>query len=273
MKVLVAEPLGKDGLERLQAEHEVDVRTGLSPEELQAAVADYDALVVRSQVQADAPVIAAGKRLKVIGRAGVGIDNIDVDAATRAGITVVNAPNGNTIAAAELTLALLLAIARHLPEADASTHRGEWIRSKLGGLELRGRTIGIIGFGRIGQAVAARALAFEMTVVAHSPTLRPTEIPTAGVQRIGLPELLARSDVVTLHLPLNAKTRNLIDAAALASMKPGSILLNVSRGGIVDEAALAEALHSGHLAGRRDRRLREGAAEGIRRSSPSRTRS
>ncbi len=249
MRILVAEPLGQDGLELLKAEHEVEVKTGLSPDELKAAVADVEALIVRSQVQADAPVIAAGKRLKVIGRAGVGIDNIDVEAATKAGIIVVNAPNGNTIAAAELTIGLLLGVARHLGEADASTHRGEWNRSKLGGVELHGRTLGIIGFGRIGQAVAARALAFGMTVVAHSPTLRPAEQPTAGVQRVGLAELLARSDVVSLHVPLVPGTRNLIDADALARMKPGAILINVSRGGVVDEAALAEALHSGHLAG------------------------
>jgi len=249
MKILVAEPLGKEGLERLQAEHEVEVKTGLSPEELRAAVADVDALVVRSQVQADASVIAAGTRLKVIGRAGVGVDNIDVDAATRAGITVVNAPNGNTLAAAELTMALMLGVARHLAQADETTHRGEWQRSRLVGIELNGRTLGVVGFGRIGRAVATRAEAFGMKVVAHDAVLTGAQIEGMGAEPLTLDELLARADVITLHIPLLPSTRNLINAEALARMKPGSIILNVSRGGVIDEAALAEALHSGHIAG------------------------
>ncbi|HVB38169.1 MAG TPA: NAD(P)-dependent oxidoreductase [Vicinamibacterales bacterium] len=249
MRILAAEPLGQDGLDRLRSEHDVEVRTGLSPEELRAIVGEFDGLVVRSQVQADEALIAAARRLIVIGRAGVGVDNIDVEAATRAGITVVNAPAGNTIAAAEHTMALLLGAARHLAEADASLRRGEWLRSRLTGLELRGRTLGIVGFGKIGRAVADRARGFEMNVVAHDPLLSPADAASLGVERLELHELLARADVVTLHVPLTPRTRHLIDAQALARMKPGSILLNASRGGVVDEAALAHALHSGHLAG------------------------
>ena len=169
MRVLVAETVASEGIDLLRAHHEVDERTGLSRDELCAIVPDYDALVVRSQVQVDAELIAAAQRLVVIGRAGVGVDNVDLEAATRAGIVVVNAPTGNTIAAAEHTLALLYGVARHIAPADASMRRGEWARSKFTGLELRGKTLGIVGLGKIGQAIAVRARAMEMTVLGVDP--------------------------------------------------------------------------------------------------------
>ena len=249
MRVLVAEAVAREGIELLAAHHEVDERIGCTPDELAAILPDYDALIVRSQVQVDADLIAAGSRLVVIGRAGVGVDNVDLDAATRAGITVVNAPTGNTIAAAEHTLALLYGVARRTAAADASMRRGEWERSQFTGLELRGRTLGIIGLGKIGQAVALRARAMDMIVVAVDPFVTAEQAANHGVELVDLDGLLARADVVTVHVPLTRATRGLIGREAIARLKPGSIVLNVARGGIVDEAALAEALESGHLGG------------------------
>lgn len=249
MKVLVAESVAREGIELLAAHHEVDERLGCTPAELAAIVPDYDALIVRSQVQVDAGLIAAGTRLVVIGRAGVGVDNVDLDAATRAGITVVNAPTGNTIAAAEHTLALLYGVARKTAAADASMRRGEWKRAQFTGLELRGRTLGIIGLGKIGQAIALRARAMEMVVLGVDPFVTAEQAANHGVELVEFDTLLARADVVTVHVPLTRQTRGLIGRAALARLRPGSIILNVARGGIVDEAALAEALASGHVAG------------------------
>ncbi len=249
MKVLVAEAVAREGVDLLAAQHEVDERIGCTREELAAILPDYDALIVRSQVQVDAELIAAGTRLVVIGRAGVGVDNVDLDAATRAGITVVNAPTGNTIAAAEHTLALLYGVARKTAAADASVRRGEWKRAQFTGRELRGRTLGIIGLGKIGQAIADRARAMEMVVVAVDPFVTAEQAAHHGVELVDLDTLLARSDVVTVHVPLTRATRGLIGREAIAKLKPGSIVLNVARGGIVDEAAVAEALGSGHLAG------------------------
>lgn len=249
MKILVAEPVAKEGVALLAAHHSVDERIGLSPEELRAIIGDYEALLVRSQVQVDAALIAAGTRLVVVGRAGVGVDNVDVEAATRAGITVVNAPTGNTIAAAELAIGLMIGVARHIAAADASTHRGEWTRSKFMGRELAGRTLGLIGFGKIGQAVAVRAAAFGMHVVTSDPFLTHEQAAARGVELLDVAQLLARSDVVSLHVPLTPATEGLIGAAALAAMKAGAILINGSRGGVVDETALAESLRAGHLAG------------------------
>jgi D-3-phosphoglycerate dehydrogenase len=249
MRVLVAETVASEGIDLLRADHEVDERTGLSRDELCAIVPDYDALVVRSQVQVDAELIAAAQRLVVIGRAGVGVDNVDLEAATRAGIVVVNAPTGNTIAAAEHTLALLYGVARHIAPADASMRRGEWARSKFTGLELRGKTLGIVGLGKIGQAIAVRARAMEMTVVGVDPYISAEAAANHGVELVELDELLTRADVVTVHVPLTRATRGLIGREAIARLRPGAIVLNVARGGVVDEAALAEALESGHLGG------------------------
>ncbi len=249
MKVLVAEAVAREGVELLRAHHEVDERIGCTREELAAILPDYDALIVRSQVQVDAELIAAGTRLVVIGRAGVGVDNVDLDAATRAGITVVNAPTGNTIAAAEHTLALLYGVARRTAAADASMRRGEWKRAQFTGHELRGRTLGIVGLGKIGQAIADRARAMEMVVVGVDPFVTAEQAANHGVELVDLDTLLARADVVTVHVPLTRQTRGLIGKAAIAKLKPGSIVLNVARGGILDEAAVAEALASGHLGG------------------------
>ncbi len=252
MRILVAEPIAAEGVAILRAAHEVDERPGISREELCAILAEYDALVVRSQVQVDGPVISAGSKLQVIGRAGVGVDNVDLDAATRAGITVVNAPTGNTIAAAEHTLALLYGVARKIAAADASVRRGEWKRAQFTGLELRGRTLGIVGLGKIGQAIAGRARAMEMTVLASDPYVTSEQAAHHGVELVAFDELLGRSDAVSVHVPLSRSTKGMIGAPELARMKPGAILLNVARGGVVDELAVAEALASGHLPGAGD---------------------
>jgi len=249
MRVLIAEQIASEGVELLRAAHDVDERLGLTRDELCAILPDYDALIVRSQVHVDAGLIAAGTRLVVIGRAGVGVDNVDLDAATRAGIMVVNAPTGNTIAAAEHTLALLYGIARRTAPADASVRRGEWKRSEFTGLELRGRTLGIVGLGKIGQAIAVRAIAMEMHVLAVDPFVTAEQAANHGVELVGFDDVLRRSDVLTVHVPLTRATRNLIGREAIAKMKPGSIILNVARGGVVDEAAVAEALVSGQLGG------------------------
>lgn len=249
MRILVAEKVAPEGLALLREHHEVDERFGLSPEEYRALLPDYDGLVVRSQVQVDAGLIEAGRRLVVIGRAGVGVDNVDLEAATRAGITVVNAPTGNTIAAAEHTLALLYVLARRVAAADASVRRGEWRRSEFIGVELRRRTLGIIGLGKIGQAIAQRARAMEMTVIAVDPFVSAEGAALQGVELVDLDALLGRADAITVHVPLTRQTRGLIGAAQIARMKPGSFVLNVARGGILDELAVAEALGSGHLGG------------------------
>ena len=248
-RILVAEPLAPEGLALLEAAHDVDVRTTMSREEFLATLGDYEALLVRSQVQVDAEAIAAGRSLVVIGRAGVGVDNVDLDAATRAGVTVINAPTANTIAAAEHTLALLYAVARRIAAADASVRRGEWKRSAFTGVELRGKTLGIVGLGKIGMAIADRARAMEMEVIAHDPYVSSEVAANHGATLVEFAALLARSDVLSLHVPLTRSTRNLLGAREMAAMREGAILLNVARGGVVDENALAEALRSGRLGG------------------------
>jgi D-3-phosphoglycerate dehydrogenase / 2-oxoglutarate reductase len=249
MRILVAEPLAQEGVGRLSAHHEVDNRPGLSRDELCSTIGDYEALVVRSQVQVDRDLIAAGHRLVVIGRAGVGVDNVDLDAATQAGITVVNAPTGNTIAAAEHTLALLFGLARKVAAADASLRRGEWKRSQFTGTELRGKVLGIVGLGKIGQAIADRARALEMTILGVDPYVSVEQAALHGVQLSDMDGLLRRADVITVHVPLGRTTRGLIGRDAIAKMKPGVLLLNVARGGVLDEAAVAEALRDGRLGG------------------------
>ncbi len=249
MRILVAEPLAASGIELLRQHHDVDERIGLTAEEYRAILPEYDALLVRSQVRVDAAMIAAGTRLSVIGRAGVGVDNVDLDAATHAGITVVNAPTGNTIAAAEHTLALMFALARKVAAADASVRRGEWTRSAFTGTELRGKVLGIVGLGKIGGAIADRARAMEMTVLGADPYVTVEAAANHGIDLVPLDELLARSDVVTLHVPRTRATAGMIGRDQLARMKPTAFLLNVARGGVVDEAFLAEALTAGTIAG------------------------
>jgi D-3-phosphoglycerate dehydrogenase / 2-oxoglutarate reductase len=251
-RILVVEPIAPAALDVLVADHDVETRVGASRADVLATLAEggWDAIVVRSQTRVDAELLAAaGPRLGVIGVASVGIDGIDVDAATRAGIMVVNAPTGNTIAAAEHTMALMLALLRHVPDAAASVARGEWNRSRYTGNELRAKTLGIIGLGKIGRAVARRAAAFEMRILAADPYLTEEQAAEAGAKLVGLPELLHRSDVITVHTPLTPQTRGLLSRAQLEATKPGAFVLNVARGGIVDERALADALGSGQLAG------------------------
>jgi D-3-phosphoglycerate dehydrogenase len=252
-RILVAEPVAQAGLDVLTAAHEVVSRLALPRAELLAALADdggWDGLVVRSQTRVDAELLAAAApRLSVVGVASVGTDRIDLEAATRAGVMVVNAPTGNTVAAAEHTMALMLALHRRIPAADASIRAGEWERGRHTGAELRGKTLGIIGLGKIGKAVARRANGFEMRVVAHDPYLTAEQAAEHGAKLVGLLELLGRADVITVHTPLTPQTRGLIGRGEIEAMKPGARLLNVARGGIVEEAALADALVSGHLAG------------------------
>jgi D-3-phosphoglycerate dehydrogenase len=249
VRILVAESLAAEGIAKLRECHEVDERIGLSRDELCRMIPGYDALIVRSQVRADAELIAAAPRLAVIGRAGIGVDNVDLEAATRAGIVVVNAPTGNTIAAAEHTLALLYALARRIAPADASVRRGEWERTRFTGVELRGKSLGIVGLGKIGQAIAVRARAMEMTVLASDPYVTAEQAANVGAELVPFETVLARSDVLSVHVPLTRATRGLIGPHALARMKPAALLLNVARGGVVDEAAVADALREGRLAG------------------------
>ena len=248
-RIVVAEAIAAAGISALRiAGHEIHDFAGQPREALVAALANADALIVRSQVQVDAALIASGPQLKIIGRAGVGIDNIDAVAAERASIRVVNAPNGNTIAAAEQTFALLLALARHVPRGDASVRDGEWIRGELQGFELRGKRLGIVGLGRIGQAVAKRAAAFDMKVDASDPVVTATQASVLGVTLQTFDQILTDSDIITLHVPALGASP-LIGTAEIAKMKRGAVLLNVARGSLVDEQARAAALASGALGG------------------------
>ncbi len=247
-RILVADQLADDGLNRLRQLGEVEVRTGLTEEQLAEAIPSFDALLVRSQTQVTEMILEAGKRLRVVGRAGVGVDNIDLAAATRRGIVVVNAPRGNIAAAAEHTIALLLATARWIPQADASVRRGEWQRARYTGVEIRGKTIGVIGLGNIGTEVAKRAQGLEMEVIAYDPVVPQDRAEQFNVELVELDDLLRRADFITVHVPLLDATRNLINAARLELVKPTARLINAARGGIVDELALAAALREGRLA-------------------------
>jgi D-3-phosphoglycerate dehydrogenase / 2-oxoglutarate reductase len=248
-KVVVAEPLADAAVAALREACEVEVLVGADRADLLAALHDAVALLVRSATRVDAELIAAAPMLAVIGRAGVGLDNIDVDAAGARGITVVNAPDASTISAAEHTMALLLAQARRIPEADASLRAGRWDRKALEGVELHDKTLGVIGLGRIGSQVAQRARAFGMRIVAFDPLISTEQAGATGVELSSLEDVLARSDFLTIHAPRTPDTEGLIDAAALARMKPTARIVNVARGGIIDEAALAEAVASGTIAG------------------------
>jgi D-3-phosphoglycerate dehydrogenase / 2-oxoglutarate reductase len=252
-RILVAERVAQAGLDILAATHNTAVRLDLSRADLLAALAEgggWDALVVRSQTRVDAELLAAaGPRLSVVAVASVGTDRVDLAAAARAGVMVVNAPTGSTVAAAEHTMALMLALLRKIPSADASVRRGEWERARYVGAELQHRTLGIIGLGKIGKAVARRAAAFEMRVIAHDPWLSSEQAAPYATRLVELPELLASADVITVHVTLTPETRGLIGEAQIATMKPGAFVVNVARGGLVDESALAGALRSGHLGG------------------------
>ncbi|HLA18052.1 MAG TPA: phosphoglycerate dehydrogenase [Dehalococcoidia bacterium] len=249
-RILVCDPIAEDGialLKRLGAE--VDVRTGLSREELLQAVDGYDALIVRSETRLTREIIEAAKKLQVIGRAGIGVDNIDVPAATEKGVVVVNAPTGNVISAAEHAIALMLALARHIPDANASLKSGKWERKRFLGLEVRGKTLGIIGLGQVGSEVARRARGLEMRVVAHDPFVPEERARALGVDLVAFDQLLRESDFLTVHTTLTEGTRHLIGKAEMAQMKPTARIINTARGGIVDEADLNAALKAGKLAG------------------------
>jgi D-3-phosphoglycerate dehydrogenase len=251
MKILVSDQIPKSSVDLLRAAPGVEVveKVGLTEDQLLPLVADVDGWVVRSATKVTRRLIAAAPRLRWVGRAGAGLDTIDVAAAKERGIEVMNVPGANSIAVAELVFGLLLALFRKLPEADASLRRGEWLKSKLMGRELRGKTLGIVGVGKIGRAVARRALAFEMRCLGHDPLVAPDSMKAAGVEPATLESLLAQADVVTLHLPVTPETKKMFNAARIASMRKGAVLVNAARGDLVEEAALLEALQSGHLAG------------------------
>ncbi|MBK9942463.1 MAG: phosphoglycerate dehydrogenase [Kouleothrix sp.] len=248
-RILVTEPIAGEGLAALAAAAQVDVRIDLDKATLLEVLPEYDALVVRSGTKVTAEVLAAGTKLRVVGRAGTGVDNIDVDAATRRGIVVVNAPASNSVAVAELTIGLILALARQIPQAFVSLQAGKWERNKFMGFELRGKTLGLVGLGRIGAEVAHRARGLEMHVLAYDPVVSTDRAGQIGVTLAALDDVLTQSDFVSLHVPLIDSTRNLINAARLAQMKPNAYLINAARGGIVDEVALVEALERKQIAG------------------------
>ncbi len=248
-KVLLTDGLESNGRAILGQAAEVVDRTGISAEELLTIVGEYDALIVRGRTKVTQAVFAAGKKLKVVGRAGVGVDNIDLKAAKEAKVTVVNSPLATTLAVAELTLGMMLSLVRELPRADAGMKAGKWLKKELEGVELNGKTLGVIGFGRIGVAVAQRAVAFGMKIIAYDPLLPAEEIKKRGGEPVSLDELYARSNMITMHIPLTADSKNMLNAAAFAKMKDGVRIICAARGGVIEEAALLEALNSGKVAG------------------------
>jgi D-3-phosphoglycerate dehydrogenase len=249
-RVLVTEEIADAGLDVLRdAGHEVDVRLGLSPEQLAEALVGAHALLVRSATTVDATALGAANDLVIIGRAGVGLDNVDVTAASAKGVLVANAPFSNIVSAAEHTVALILALARHIPQAHSSLIAGRWERSRWEGVELQGKTLGVVGFGKIGRLVAERARAFGMTIVTFDPAVSPAQARDAGATALSFQELCATSDFITVHLPKNKDTVNLFNAESLAQCKPGVRLINVARGGIINESDLAAAITAGHVAG------------------------
>lgn len=249
-RVLVAEPLSDAGLAALgRAGFVVETGSDWTRETLLSRIAEFDALVVRSATKVDRELLSAGSRLRVVGRAGVGLDNVDVKAATALGVLVVNAPSGNVVSAAEHSIALLLALLRRIPDAQASLKAGEWKRAKFVGTELQGKTVGLVGLGQVGARVAARLRPWQVTLLAHDPFVTPSRASELGVTVVGLDELLERSDVVSLHAPSTPETVGLISAARLARMKDGALLVNCARGALVDEPALLAALESGKLGG------------------------
>jgi D-3-phosphoglycerate dehydrogenase len=250
IKIFVADDVNEGGLEPLRAAgFDVEKRTGLKGDELVEAVRGCDGLVVRSETKVTAALLERAASLRVIGRAGVGVDNIDVAAATEAGVVVMNAPDGNTMTTAEHTLALLLALARRVPQGDASLKGGRWERKKFIGVELRGKTLGVVGLGRIGRVVASRARGFEMRVVAFDPFVAPEQVRDEEIELASLEETCARADFITVHTPLTPETRGIIGAREFALMKTGVRVVNCARGGLVDESALYEAIKEGRVAG------------------------
>jgi D-3-phosphoglycerate dehydrogenase len=249
-RVLVADDMSSAAVSILsEAGLTVDVRTGLPPAQLAEIIGAYHGLAVRSATKVTADILARATNLKIVGRAGVGVDNIDVKAATERKVLVINTPSGNAIAAGELAIAYIFALARKVPQSTASMKRGEWEKKKFMGVEITGKTLGVVGFGNIGRQVAERAVGLKMKVVAYDPMLPSSATPPPGVTFSSFDDLVAKSDFVTLHLPLVEQTKNLFGASTFARMKKGSYLVNCARGGIVDETALYETLKAGHLGG------------------------
>jgi D-3-phosphoglycerate dehydrogenase len=249
-RVLIADQLSPAAVDIfLQRGVQVDVKVGLTKDELIAIIGAYDGLAVRSATKATKEVIAAASNLKVIGRAGIGVDNVDIPAATAAGIVVMNTPFGNSITTAEHAIAMMFALARQLPAADASTQAGKWEKNRFMGVELYAKTLGLIGAGNIGSIVADRANGLKMKVIAYDPFLSPERAVEIGVEKVEIDDLLARADIITLHTPLTDKTRNILSAEALARTRKGVMIINCARGGLVDEAALRAGLESGHIGG------------------------
>ncbi|NER51833.1 MAG: phosphoglycerate dehydrogenase, partial [Symploca sp. SIO1A3] len=248
-KVLVSDPINQAGIDILSQVAQVDIKTNLPPEELAGIISEYDALMIRSGTRVTQEIIEAGNQLKIIGRAGVGVDNVDVAAATRHGIVVVNSPEGNTIAAAEHALAMMLSLSRHIPDANESVKNNKWDRKRFIGTEVYKKTLGVVGLGKIGSHVATAARAMGMKLLAYDPFISIERAEQLGCRLVEMDLLLRESDYITLHIPKTAETAHLIDAEALAKMKPGARIVNCARGGIIDEEALAEALKEGKIAG------------------------
>ncbi|MFA5388642.1 MAG: phosphoglycerate dehydrogenase [Candidatus Omnitrophota bacterium] len=250
-KILVSDPLAQEGVDILKKvkEFQVDVKHKLPPEELKKIIKDYDALLVRSETKVTRDIIEAADNLKVIGRAGVGLDNVDLPAASKRGIIVMNTPGGNTMSTAEHAVSILLSLSRNIPQADASVKRGEWERKKFMGAEVYGKTLGIIGLGRIGTEVAKRAIAFGMKIIAYDPFLSVDKAKELGIESGELKEIFKRADYITVHSPLTQETKHIIGKEAIESMKQGVRIINCARGGIIDEAAVLEGIASGKIAG------------------------
>jgi D-3-phosphoglycerate dehydrogenase len=249
-KVLISDQMDPKAAEIFRASGvEVDERPGLSKDELKAIIADYDGLAIRSATKVNADLLEAAANLKVIGRAGIGVDNVDIPAATARGIVIMNTPFGNSITTAEHAIALMFALARELPEANASTQAGKWEKNRFMGVELTAKSLGLIGCGNIGSIVAERGIGLKMRVIAFDPFLTPERAMELGVEKVELDELLRRADFITLHTPLTDQTRNILSRENLAKTKPGVRIINCARGGLIDEAALKENLDSGHVAG------------------------
>jgi len=247
-KILLTDGLEENGQVVLRANAQVDNRPTITADELLQVVGEYDALIVRGRTKVTPAVFDAGKKLKVVGRAGVGVDNIDLNAAKAHGVTVVNSPTATTLAVAELTMALMLSIVRDIPRGDAGMKAGKWLKKEMEGSELWRKTLGVIGFGRIGEATAKRAAAFDMDIIGYDPLIPAEEIMRRGGKPVSFDELLAKSDIITMHLPLTPDSKGLLNAAAFAKMKDGVRIVCAARGGVVDEDALLAALESGKVA-------------------------
>ena len=248
-RILISDGLDASGQSILRASATLEDMSGISADDLLKAIPDFDAIIVRGRTKVTASLMDAAARLKVIGRAGVGVDNIDLEAAKKHNITVVNAPTSTSLAVAELTFGLMLALAREVPRADAGMKEGKWLKKELEGVELNGKTLGLIGFGRIGFEVGKRASAFGMNVIVYDPLISEDDIRQRGAEPVSIQDLYAWSDFISLHLPLNVQTRDLMGSLAFSEMKDGVRIVCAARGGIIDEAALVKALNSGKVAG------------------------